>query len=169
MNKDLVVQDHTGRKFCCISAMCRHYRIKPDEFMWRMSEGWTVEEALTSCRRSTSENKVRRKALVNSMSLNCVKDHIGQSFPSVEAMCLYYDIPMVTYMFRRTQGWDLREALTTPVGAFQKRTVFDHMGQKYESVDAMCRHYRVAVSTFKDRIKKGWSLEKALTVGAQML
>lgn len=39
----------------------------------------------------------------------------------------------------------------------------DHKGNVYESIAAMCRAYNISEFTFSGRLKKGWSLEKALT------
>lgn len=39
----------------------------------------------------------------------------------------------------------------------------DHLGNAYKSEYAMCRHYGVNWSTFRDRMRSGWSLEQALT------
>ena len=41
---------------------------------------------------------------------------------------------------------------------------YDHLGNKFPSVAAMCKHYNIARPSFDSRIKKHWPLEKALTV-----
>lgn len=41
----------------------------------------------------------------------------------------------------------------------------DHLGNNFESESAMVRHYNIPRPTFRSRIEKGWSLEKALTSG----
>ena len=39
----------------------------------------------------------------------------------------------------------------------------DHLGKEYPSKKALCDAYKLSFYTFKNRIKKGWDLEKALT------
>lgn len=39
----------------------------------------------------------------------------------------------------------------------------DHLGNKFPSRLAMCKHYGVSYNLFKNRIKNGWSLEAALS------
>lgn len=43
--------------------------------------------------------------------------------------------------------------------------VQDHLSNYFDSESAMTRHYNVPRPTFRSRIEKGWSLEKALTFG----
>lgn len=40
---------------------------------------------------------------------------------------------------------------------------YDHLGNKFESMDEMCKTYGINRTTFNSRIAKGWPLEKALT------
>ena len=40
----------------------------------------------------------------------------------------------------------------------------DHLGNRFKSKKAMCKHYKVAYSTFNGRLAKGLTLEEALTV-----
>lgn len=39
----------------------------------------------------------------------------------------------------------------------------DHLGNEFASVNQMCIHWNIASATYKDRIKHGWSVERALT------
>lgn len=39
----------------------------------------------------------------------------------------------------------------------------DHLGNEFPSVNKLCTHYDVSVYTFRDRMEKGYSLERALT------
>lgn len=46
----------------------------------------------------------------------------------------------------------------------KKISVTDHLGNQFESIGQMCKHWGVAPNTFKHRINKmGWSMGKALT------
>lgn len=38
----------------------------------------------------------------------------------------------------------------------------DHLGKTYLSISAMCRHYNISVQAYKNRLKKGFSLQDAL-------
>ena len=44
------------------------------------------------------------------------------------------------------------------------KPVKDHLGQTYSSMSEMCRAYDLPLSTFHNRILRGWSLEQALTI-----
>ena len=40
---------------------------------------------------------------------------------------------------------------------------YDHLGNKFPSIVAMCKHYNIERASFNSRIKNHWPLEKALT------
>ena len=44
-----------------------------------------------------------------------------------------------------------------------KKTIEDHLGNRFESVAAMCEFWNVNIGTYKYRMKQGWLLEKVLT------
>ena len=92
------------------------------------------------------------------------KDHLGNEFQSITALCKYYNISVRAYKDRLAKGMSLQEALETPNNKFlpeYKRT--DHLGNVYSSVKEMANHYGLALDTYQRRIKMGWSIEKSLT------
>ena len=92
-------------------------------------------------------------------------DHIGNEFKSVIDMCYHYNIAYVTFRKRIKSGMTLEEALTTPVmHRNRSKKPKDHLGNEYESTDALCKHYGINTMTLKSRREKGWTLEEALTI-----
>lgn len=92
------------------------------------------------------------------------KDHLGNEFESLTAMCKHYGLSTCAYKNRLAKGWSLQQALETPNAKFlpeSKRT--DHLGNVYETAKAMVSHYGLTLDTYNRRIKIGWSIEKALT------
>lgn len=51
-------------------------------------------------------------------------------------------------------------------GRAKKLPAVDHKGHVFKSIDDMCNHYGVKVSTVKGRWDRGWGMEQALTVKA---
>lgn len=45
-----------------------------------------------------------------------------------------------------------------------KKKIKDHEGTEFPSITALCEYYGIERKTFCQRIKRGWSLEDALTV-----
>ena len=39
----------------------------------------------------------------------------------------------------------------------------DHLGRKFKSITAMCKHYCISRKAYTDRLKRNWSQESALT------
>lgn len=142
--------DHLGNRFNSIKGMCKHYNISVNTYNTRVKLGWSVEKILT-----TPVKAIKLKEIV--------KDHLGNTFASVSAMCRHYNINVYTYKDRIESGWDLGRALTTPTEQ-SKVCCTDHEGNKFESIAQMCRHWGVTVSTFRNRVyRDGLSLEEALT------
>lgn len=89
-------------------------------------------------------------------------DHTGKRYKSKKEMCAAYNITTNCYDFRRLYlGYSIQEALETPQ---IKKTVKDHLGNEYSSATKMCNAYGIKPVTFKDRMKRGWTLEDALTL-----
>lgn len=45
----------------------------------------------------------------------------------------------------------------------KKKSCTDHLGNSYESIKDMCKHYNIKESTYKSRLVSGFSQEAALT------
>ena len=123
----------------------------------RLHKGFSINEALNN------------KKIV--ASKKPISDHIGNTFDSIESMCRYYDIPRTTYRRRLERGWELKDILTIPkreTGYGIPQPCCDHFGNKYNSVNEMCKAYNIPRSTFSTRIDSKWSLEEALTIPRNM-
>ena len=94
-------------------------------------------------------------------------DHLGQEFPSLAAMLRHWDVPNVSYRYRRNKlGWDLEKTLTTKTMNSDDagcHECTDHLGQTFKSKRAMCDHWRIPRHIYFRRISEGWSVEDALT------
>lgn len=185
-------QDHTGKEFPSIRAMCKAWGVSPQTYASRRRRGCSIEQALAPI---------------------AVYDHLGNKFSSLTAMCVKWGIPRDVYYNRHENGWSVEKALTTPVGdkgkcnltdpetgytyttiaeaaaaagitraAMWRRVhrgrfpdlVFyggnlsqtpsqDHMGREYPTIRAMCKAWGISCSGYVYRINQGWSIEKALT------
>ena len=143
------VYDHLGNEFNSIKSMCKYWNIAADStYRTRIKRGWTIEEALTG-------NKEREK----------VYDHLGTEFNSIESMCSFWNIADSTYRMRIKKGWSQEEALTDKKRVrLSKNKVYDHLGNKFNSIRSMCNHWNIYESLYRHRIKQlGWSQEEALT------
>lgn len=49
------------------------------------------------------------------------------------------------------------------MGRHGEKEQTDHLGNKFESIVEMCRFYNISVGVYNGRIKRGWSIKKALT------
>lgn len=90
-------------------------------------------------------------------------DHLGNTYPTVGAMCDQYGVKESVYRSRVNKGWTVEEALTGNRKDREGEGVEDHLGNHYRSVSEMCRVYGIRPDNFCQRRKRGWTLEETLT------
>lgn len=154
-------RDHLGKEHPSGRDMCAAWGIHPSTFSGRLDRGWTLEQALTVPARGNGPK-------VNSRSKDPIKDHLGREFVSIGAMCRHWGLSEKVYWSRkRICKWPLEKILTTPVrerdDTANAVAVSDHLGQPFRSISAMCRHWKIGLSTYRERRKRGWDVGRALT------
>ncbi len=149
------ITDHLGNQYSTISEMCKAYDIPPYLYGSRLKQGFTQERALTE-----------RKA--------DVVDHLGNHYRTKKEMCSKYKICLRVFIAREKKGWPLKKILETPQNYHPKTCsgtdinkpgyrISDHLGNRFRSIEAMCRYYGINSRAYHARIRTGWSLERALT------
>lgn len=93
------------------------------------------------------------------MSKKPCKDHLGNEFDSITAMCKYYGVNPTTFSIRLKYGVGLQEALGAP---YNRKQVVDHQGNRFNSITDMCRHWGISLSMYYGRLNKNWSLRDTL-------
>lgn len=136
--------DHEGHKFKTRKEMCDYWNVSLGTYQDRIKHGYTLEEALTGITK-TNSNAIRSI------------DHEGNEFPTMKAMCKYWNISINAYKSRLEAGMSVKDALTS-----DRFTVKDHLGNSYDSIDSMCQAYNITPAAYYQRLKKNWSLEKTL-------
>ena len=185
-------KDHLGNEFDSISSMCDHYHISKSAYRFRIKNGWSIEKALTvniykhvcdhlgnmyksttqMCKhygigRKVYDGRIKKgwsveKALTTPIGSNKITDHMGKIYESTAQMCKCYGISQPTYIYRIKKGWSVEKALTTNLESNNKKMVYDHLGNGFESASSMCEYYGIPYYIYKYRIKNGWSVKDAL-------
>ena len=99
-----------------------------------------------------------------------ITDHQGRKFKSCGEMCDFWGVDLENYNVRvHSLKWSKERALTTPVKTRTrlKLPTVDHQGRAFESFEQLARHYAMCPDTLKHRLKRGMSLEQALTMPAR--
>ena len=99
-----------------------------------------------------------------------ITDHQGRKFKSCGEMCEFWGVDLENYNVRvHSLKWSKERALTTPVKTRTrlKLPTVDHQGRAFESFEQLARHYAMCPDTLKHRLKRGMSLEQALTMPAR--
>ena len=94
------------------------------------------------------------------------KDHLGKEYVRLSDMATAWGIPDPILRHRMSRSWDIERALTEPVTksvSFFGEEIKDHLGNQYDSFNAMSRAYNIMPATLKTRLQSGMDLEEALT------
>lgn len=155
-----VVTDPFGRTHRTLLSMLKFYDISTSSYVGYMVTGRSMTDVLFD-----KMNKRIPKAKRGNRYNNVV-DHLGKSYETISDMCRHYNINYSVLRARLLTGWSLKDSLTVPVNTdicIKAKEVEDHLGNKYNSITSMCKSYGLGIDTYKYRIKKGWTVEKALT------
>ena len=91
-------------------------------------------------------------------------DHQGRKYDSISDMARAYDLPATIVIGRFYRGWDLKTALTAPIGYRRPKTVHtDHEGNVFNTQREMCKAWGVSESLYRMRRIHGLSQKQALT------
>ncbi len=137
--------DHKHNYFKNLKVMCEYYGVNYSSFKNRRNVlGWKLEKALTY------------KADLT------VKDHLGNEYSNLTEMCKHYNIRPETFRSRYYYSqWNLEDSLLKPVG--RDFHVYDHLGKRFKNTRVMCKNWKIRLAVYSNRIKKGWTVERALT------
>lgn len=150
LNYTSEVKDHLDNIYSSKTAMCEYYNVPVVTFIQRIKRGWSLEKALTT---STKEYTASKRC----------KDHDNNEFDNIKEMCKYWGIEISTYYSRLKLGWPLEKILTTHDKTSGSIVCYDHKNKRFNSLNEMCRHWKVPTSVYKGRIASGMSVEQALT------
>ena len=144
------VKDHLGNSFKSIRDMCRFWNTTEHVYSSRISNGMSVQDALTLPLKKGG-NRYNR----------VYTDFNGNTFTTMQSMCDFHGVNISTLHRHMKEGKALEEALKYLV---ENSKVYDHLGNSFSSYNSMAKHYGLKGITLRHRLKRGWSLEEALTV-----
>ena len=127
-------KDHLGNEYPTTRAMCEAWNIDYDLYLARLRNGFSVQKALEKL---TPRDK-------DAALYNGLVDINGVEYKTLTAMCQAWGISVKCFVGRIERGWSFEEALSIPADTSNpvKRhsRVSDHVGNKFTSVNAMCKH-----------------------------
>lgn len=165
--KEKSYEDHLGRKFETIKEMCKTNNVSESFYEEKMSSGWSLEEIFTCKERKEKRKKL--KASQRKSGRTVITDHTGNEFPSIIAMCRYWEISRTAFDNRISRGYTLEQALTEPKYRSSKGKkkgpvpVVDPKGIIFHSIKAMCDAWNCPYALYMSRKEIGWTDIEALT------
>lgn len=169
--------DHLGKWFSSQVERGRWWHKDANLVRARIRGGMSVERALTCPDRWIrlreklirqgifSDTKKERKTVKEHAGISS-RDHLGNTFISLAAMCRFWKKDPRIVWYRLEAGWSIKDALTkpfTPANQRNRTWCRDHLGRAFISQKEMARAWGVSIHTFRGRVKLGWSIEDALT------
>ncbi len=141
------VTDPLGNEYPSVKVMCEVYGVRLDFFEYRMKKGLPLEECLLGY--------AAKNIFINEP---CV-ENLGIEYPNFALICKAHHVPICTYILKKQGGYATQDIL---LGA-QRRATVDHLGNMYETIDAMCTHYGITTASYRSRLKRGFTVEETLT------
>lgn len=146
--------DHLGKEFKTEKEMAKHWGISLEVYKGRKRSGWSLEKSLTTPTRLVREPVEYR-------------DYTGRVFSSAKSMAKEYKVSSTT-LLRMLDGGKSTEEVTHFLSqrVVQPRrgiTCSDHLGDSFPTKSEMLALWGISKSTFDGRLRRGWSLEEALT------
>lgn len=141
--------DHLGTEYPSLKEMCLAYDVSPSTFLHRVRAGQTVENALLG-----------RPPLRYPLDERYRTDDDGTVYPTEADLCRKRGLRLTTYKNARLDGKSPEEAAELARNPYETK---DHKGNTYKSIREMCLAYRIMPSVFRDRRRKGLSLEECLS------
>lgn len=89
-------------------------------------------------------------------------DHLGNTFPSENAMCRAHGVNPKSYRRKVRTGAGLEQALSAGT-RHNSKPCTDHLGQGFDSESAMCDAHGISVKTYRRRLRNGASVRQALS------
>ncbi|MBQ9275340.1 MAG: hypothetical protein IJ228_11030 [Succinivibrio sp.] len=165
-----VCKDHLGQEFQSKTAMCEHWGVEARSLSNALKSGKTLEEFLTQKPKSVpraaqdaaaAAPKPVKEERRGAHRRQACKDHLGNDYPSISAMCKAYGINISVYFSGTRKGLSLEKILTTPPR--EQKVYKDHLGNEFTSQRAMCEYWGASYGSYAGALKKGMSLEEFLT------
>ena len=163
--------DHKGNRYASHNEMLAAYELSRQTYHNREKAGWRLQDILE---RPLPGSRKTEKPSAPDRRIPC-RDHLDNEFESVKAMCAHWGVAPSTYRYRIKTGRSLEQALTETLpaaaaaetaghgGPRTAKTCRDHQGNGFRSINEMCARWNVPPATFRHRLKRGFSLEQALT------
>lgn len=146
--------DHLGKEFKTEKEMAKHWGISLEVYKGRRRSGWSLEKSLTTPTRLVREPVEYR-------------DFKGRVFSSAKSMAKEYKVSSTTLLRMLDEGESTEEVthfLSQRVAQTRRGvTCSDHLGNSFPTKSEMLAHWGISKSTFDGRLRRGWSLEEALT------
>ena len=140
------VKDHLGNTYVSKTAMLKAYGVHQNTFNQRIAAGASLEDALTA-----KSNSLR----IVDGEYRLLQDNNGNKYRNLPEMCNTLGISVSAYHDRKRQG--------IPIDKPNRiHPVTDHLGNEYPTLQTMLDVYKIKGSTYRGRIKSGWTPEECL-------
>lgn len=139
-----------GEIFKSTKEMADYYNISRRDIKKKIDNGYSIKEIINEYRQN--KDKINEKRLNKDITINeiCVKHKITRS----------------AYDYRLSLGWDMDKVLNTPMkkDKYEWKRINPVTNEKFESIEELCNSLKngITPSIYKDRLNKGWTVEKAL-------
>lgn len=143
------IQDHNGVCYESLELMCEEYHITKEVYVLRETKGYTLKERLCG------------------IAGQSVVDDKGYRYDTLDEMCTMYGINKSTFRTRKRRGASLKECLYGVGVDDESKDIFvinKYFGTSFLSIRQACHHNGMAAHVYRNRRKKGYSIEESIGI-----
>jgi len=145
-----------GVDYPTIKEACKAYGISNQKVNLRMKRyGWTLEQAFEL------EQNDRPPGAPKKIKFQ------GKEYSSRTSLARQYGIDLSKFSRRLQKGWNIEQVLSLedkPARAAHNAIEVGFKGKTYPSLKVLAKEFKVGYKLLSARLKKGWSMEEALSL-----
>ncbi len=149
--------EYKGKTYRSIRELAKKQGINPKTVNYRLSLGWSLEDAVEKAVRSRTNIEV-----VPTPKAEKRKIEYKGKYYYIKELAKKYNQKTPTVYYRLKQGWSLEDALKSPPHTQNKGKGIEYKGKTYRSIRELAEKQGINPCIVNYRLSLGWSLEDAV-------
>lgn len=151
--------EYKGKKYKSINSLALNLDIRSDYIYGRLKRGLTIDDSISEITELRKLNKLRDGSRMNDLKAQDNKIHVwNKTFNTLREIEKDYGLDSGSIV----SHVGIEELI---VESMEKKVNSDH--KKYKSITKLSRHYGIQPDNVHQRLKKGWTLTRAVVTPVQ--
>lgn len=144
---------YNGIDYPSVTSLAKEYSILPNTLKYRLEQGMSVKDALSTRRKSRVDKNKPTPSNVVKIEYN------GKHYDSFTQLCKEYNVPLANFSKRKSRGYSIEECI---YGRRDIKVNYTYNNKGYYSLMEIAKEYNISLSTLSGRLSSGYSLKDAI-------